>query len=60
MKDDGKIIVSVPNVANWRSLNLLFGKFDYIRGGILDESHLRFFTYNKRIVKGGGFNDMRI
>lgn len=41
----GKILISVPNVANiWVRLNLLFGRFDYSRVGILDETHLRFFT----------------
>jgi SAM-dependent methyltransferase len=45
LKETGKIIVSVPNVANIavRS-SLLFGKFDYIDRGILDRTHLRFFT----------------
>ena len=38
-------IISVPNVANvWIRLNLLFGRFDYTDRGILDRTHLRFFT----------------
>jgi 2-polyprenyl-3-methyl-5-hydroxy-6-metoxy-1,4-benzoquinol methylase len=38
-------IISLPNVANlWVRLNLLFGKFDYAERGILDQTHLRFFT----------------
>ena len=37
--------MSLPNVANiWVRLNLLFGRFNYSRVGILDETHLRFFT----------------
>ena len=45
LKDGGKIIISVPNVANWIiRLSLLFGKFDYMDRGILDRTHLRFFT----------------
>jgi 2-polyprenyl-3-methyl-5-hydroxy-6-metoxy-1,4-benzoquinol methylase len=45
LKDGGKIIVSVPNVANWIvRLSLLCGKFDYMDRGILDRTHLRFFT----------------
>jgi len=45
LKPGGKILISVPNVANiWVRLNLLFGRFDYSRVGILDETHLRFFT----------------
>jgi 2-polyprenyl-3-methyl-5-hydroxy-6-metoxy-1,4-benzoquinol methylase len=38
-------IISVPNIANlWIRLNLLVGKFDYEERGILDRTHLRFFT----------------
>ena len=45
LKESGKIIVSVPNIANWViRLSLLFGKFDYADRGILDRTHLRFFT----------------
>jgi len=41
----GKLIVSVPNVANITvRLMLLLGKFDYTERGILDRTHLRFFT----------------
>lgn len=45
LKESGKIIISLPNVANWViRLGLLFGKFDYADRGILDRTHLRFFT----------------
>jgi 2-polyprenyl-3-methyl-5-hydroxy-6-metoxy-1,4-benzoquinol methylase len=45
LKESGKIIISVPNIANWIiRLSLLFGKFDYMDRGILDKTHLRFFT----------------
>src|SRR5579863_692921 len=45
LKDSGKIIISVPNIANWIiRLSLLCGKFDYMDRGILDRTHLRFFT----------------
>lgn len=38
-------LVCVPNVANlWVRLQLLFGKFEYTERGILDRTHLRFFT----------------
>jgi 2-polyprenyl-3-methyl-5-hydroxy-6-metoxy-1,4-benzoquinol methylase len=40
-----KLIVSIPNVANiYVRLSLLFGKFNYTDRGILDKTHLRFFT----------------
>src|ERR1700692_4232458 len=45
LKESGKIIISVPNIANWIiRLSLLLGKFDYRDRGILDRTHLRFFT----------------
>jgi 2-polyprenyl-3-methyl-5-hydroxy-6-metoxy-1,4-benzoquinol methylase len=45
LKESGKLIISVPNIANWIiRLGLLFGKFDYMERGILDRTHLRFFT----------------
>jgi len=40
-----RFLISVPNIANiWVRLNLLFGKFEYADRGILDRTHLRFFT----------------
>lgn len=40
-----RFIISVPNIANmWVRLNLLAGRFDYTERGILDRTHLRFFT----------------
>jgi len=45
LKDDWKIIVSLPNVANWQiRLNLLFWKFDYTETWIMDKTHLHFYT----------------
>jgi GT2 family glycosyltransferase/2-polyprenyl-3-methyl-5-hydroxy-6-metoxy-1,4-benzoquinol methylase len=42
---NGKIVVSLPNVQNWEVVsNLLEGKWDYCSEGILDRTHLRFFT----------------
>ncbi len=47
LKQNGYIVVSIPNVANWFvRLSLLFGKFNYSskRYTIIDLGHLRFFT----------------
>jgi SAM-dependent methyltransferase len=45
LRESGKIIISVPNVANvFVRLSLLLGRFDYMDRGILDRTHLRFFT----------------
>jgi 2-polyprenyl-3-methyl-5-hydroxy-6-metoxy-1,4-benzoquinol methylase len=44
-RPDSTFIISVPNIANlWVRLSLLTGKFDYAERGILDRTHLRFFT----------------
>jgi 2-polyprenyl-3-methyl-5-hydroxy-6-metoxy-1,4-benzoquinol methylase len=41
----GRLFLSVPNVAHWTvRLGLLAGRFDYAETGILDRTHLRFFT----------------
>ncbi len=41
----GFVVISVPNIAHlWIRLLLLVGRFDYFDRGILDHSHLRFFT----------------
>ena len=42
---DGRVIVSVPNVAHvWLRLSLVLGRWNYADRGILDRTHLRFFT----------------
>jgi 2-polyprenyl-3-methyl-5-hydroxy-6-metoxy-1,4-benzoquinol methylase len=45
LSTDGLVVISVPNVANVLvRLGLLVGRFDYADRGILDRTHLRFFT----------------
>ncbi len=45
LNKDGFLVVSLPNIANWKiRFNLLLGKFRYTNDGILDKSHLRFYT----------------
>jgi hypothetical protein len=44
-KGSGLIVVALPNMANITvRLKLLFGKFDYQERGIMDKTHLRWFT----------------
>ena len=41
----GSVVISVPNIAHGDvRLALLRGKFDYRSTGLLDETHVRFFT----------------
>ena len=43
----GRLIISIPNVANWRiRLDLLRGKFNYADSGLMDRTHLRFYTFH--------------
>lgn len=45
LRKDGRILASIPNVAHWSvRLGLLAGRFDYQPYGILDATHLRWFT----------------
>ncbi len=45
LKDDGTFVLSIPNVAHGSvRLALLTGHFDYRDIGLLDSTHLRFFT----------------
>ncbi|HTS18162.1 MAG TPA: class I SAM-dependent methyltransferase [Verrucomicrobiae bacterium] len=45
LRPGGRVVVSVPNIAHvWVRLNLLLGRFPYGNRGILDRTHLRFFT----------------
>lgn len=45
IKDDGSIFISVPNIAhNAVIIDLINGKFNYRETGLLDNTHLRFFT----------------
>lgn len=46
LKPGGRIVVSLPNIACWdRRIAMLFGRFDYADAGIMDRTHLRFFTF---------------
>ena len=45
LSPDGKIVISIPNVAHASvRLQLLVGSFNYTDRGILDRTHLHFYT----------------
>ena len=59
----GALVVSVPNVANWAiRLSLLAGRFRYTDRGILDRTHLRFYTRATLIemIESAGFEVQRV
>src|SRR5262249_11950644 len=59
LKDEGRFICSVPNVRYWRIAYelALKGAWDYGDAGILDKTHLRFFTRASclRMLSTAGF-----
>jgi SAM-dependent methyltransferase len=62
-KPDGNMIVSVPNVAHvWLRLQLFLGRFEYAERGILDATHLRFFTLAsfKQLLSGAGLEILKL
>ena len=48
LKDHGKIISSIPNLMHYSVLyQLINGNFTYTDTGLLDKTHIHFFTYNE-------------
>ncbi len=60
LKLDGKILASIPNVMHYTVLkDLINGKWNYEDSGILDKTHLRFFTMstaNQMFLDAGYIN----
>jgi 2-polyprenyl-3-methyl-5-hydroxy-6-metoxy-1,4-benzoquinol methylase len=46
LRPGGTVLVSIPNVAHWSvRMELLRGRWRYRENGLLDRTHLRFFTH---------------
>lgn len=59
----GFLFVSVPNIANITvRIGLMFGVFEYRDRGILDNTHLRFYTLRtiRREIENAGFRVMAV
>ena len=57
LKKDGKVLISVPNAVVWTNrLAFLFGRFEYADTGVMDRTHVRFFTFRtaKQLVAAAG------
>jgi 2-polyprenyl-3-methyl-5-hydroxy-6-metoxy-1,4-benzoquinol methylase len=47
LRSGGSVLIAVPNVLGWRQrLSFLAGRFEYTQSGVLDSTHLRFFTFD--------------
>jgi len=58
LKPDGHLIVSLPNIANITvRLMLLSERFNYTERGLLDKTHLRFFTRKtaRKLLESTGY-----
>ena len=63
LQKDGHVFVSVPNIANITiRLGLLFGIFEYRDRGILDHTHLHFYTMRafRREIENAGFRILAV
>jgi 2-polyprenyl-3-methyl-5-hydroxy-6-metoxy-1,4-benzoquinol methylase len=58
LKDNGSLFISIPNIGhNSVIIDLLNGKFEYREVGLLDNTHIRFFTRVslQRMINEAGF-----
>lgn len=63
LKDNGFIIISLPNVARIEHrLSLLFGNFNYSEYGAISKAHIRFFNRKtaQRLVEEAGYRILKI
>jgi 2-polyprenyl-3-methyl-5-hydroxy-6-metoxy-1,4-benzoquinol methylase len=62
LKPGGQVLISLPNVVNWHTrLGVLFGRFNYQDSGVLDRTHIRFFTFStaRKMVQAAGLSVQR-
>ena len=63
LKPSGMVILSIPNIRRFRIIiELLRGNFRYTDYGLMDHTHLHFFTYNeiKHMLNSAGFSIKKI
>jgi 2-polyprenyl-3-methyl-5-hydroxy-6-metoxy-1,4-benzoquinol methylase len=59
MRPDARVFASSPCIAHWSNIvNLVRGRFDYTESGMMDRTHLRWFTPESfaRLFRVAGFN----
>lgn len=58
----GRVLISLPNIAYWTMrVKLLMGRFEYESMGLLDYTHLRFFTFHTacKMIEQAGYRIVR-
>lgn len=63
LKEGGTVIASIPNIRHYRVIKkLLKGEWDYEEKGVLDSTHLRFFTLKsiKKMFYNAGYDIERL
>jgi 2-polyprenyl-3-methyl-5-hydroxy-6-metoxy-1,4-benzoquinol methylase len=63
LNEGGSVVVSVPNAVAWTNrLKFLFGIFKYEDTGIMDRTHIRFFTFKttKVLIKAAGLKITKV
>lgn len=61
-KDNAVLLVALPNFLGYRNrLRILFGNFDYEQYGLMDYTHLRFYTFKsaKLMLERNGYEIIR-
>jgi O-antigen biosynthesis protein len=63
LREGGRIVASIPNIQHWTVLaNLFLGRWEYAEYGIMDSTHLRFFTRTgiERLFASTGFETVEV
>lgn len=64
LSDGGCVVASIPSIRNFQTLYALVrhGRWDYVDSGVLDRTHLRFFTRSTiaELFAGAGFDIVTI
>ena len=63
LRPEGLLLASVPNFGHWYPrIRVAIGRFDYDQRGILDRTHLRFFSRGsfRRMAQASGFRVLKI
>lgn len=59
LSSGGYVLISLPNIAHWSvRRNLLLGKFQYQEVGLMDKTHLHFYTFDsfKKLIEQQGYS----